>query len=78
MDGDNIAVAVVNPGYFATRLTNLRFQDDMDEFIAGMMKGCVECWHELDQHFLGSARRDAPVVSCQARARGLGGVTYRG
>jgi NAD(P)-dependent dehydrogenase (short-subunit alcohol dehydrogenase family) len=37
MDGDNITVVAFNPGYVATKLTNYRFKDDMDECIAGMV-----------------------------------------
>ena len=32
-NGDNIAVLALNPGYVATRLTNYRSRDDMDECI---------------------------------------------
>lgn len=38
MDGDNITVIALNPGYVATKLTNYRFKDDMDECIAGMVE----------------------------------------
>ncbi|KAK1830082.1 hypothetical protein QBC39DRAFT_354702 [Podospora conica] len=37
-NGDNIVVIALNPGYVATRITNLRFRDDMDECIAGIVK----------------------------------------
>ncbi|KAK0645416.1 hypothetical protein B0T16DRAFT_411131 [Cercophora newfieldiana] len=38
MNGDNIAVIALNPGYVATRLTNFRFRDNMEECIAGIVK----------------------------------------
>jgi len=38
MNGDNIAVLALNPGYVATRLTNFRSRDDMDECIAGIVE----------------------------------------
>lgn len=38
MNGDDIAVIALNPGYVATRLTNFRFRDNMDECIAGIVK----------------------------------------
>ncbi|GFP51960.1 uncharacterized oxidoreductase YKL071W [Trichoderma asperellum] len=38
MNNDNITVLAVNPGYVATRLTNFRSRDDMDECIAGIVK----------------------------------------
>lgn len=38
MNGDNIAVIALNPGYVATRLTNYRSRDKMEECIAGIVK----------------------------------------
>lgn len=35
-NGDNIAVLAFNPGYVATRMTNGRFRDNMDECIEKM------------------------------------------
>ncbi|KAM0418897.1 hypothetical protein ACHAPT_012162 [Fusarium lateritium] len=35
-NGDNIAVLAFNPGYVATRMTNGRFRDNMDECIERM------------------------------------------
>ncbi|EHK51081.1 hypothetical protein TRIATDRAFT_54996, partial [Trichoderma atroviride IMI 206040] len=36
--GDNIAVVAVNPGYVATRLTDYRSRDNMEECIAGLVE----------------------------------------
>ncbi|KAK4221665.1 hypothetical protein QBC38DRAFT_491603 [Podospora fimiseda] len=37
-NGDKIPVIALNPGYVATRLTNFRFRDNMDECITGIVK----------------------------------------
>jgi NAD(P)-dependent dehydrogenase (short-subunit alcohol dehydrogenase family) len=37
MNGDNISVVALDPGYVATRMTNFRFRDDMDECITGIV-----------------------------------------
>lgn len=36
--GYEIAVVAINPGYVATRLTNYRSKDNMEECIAGIVK----------------------------------------
>ncbi|KAL7928384.1 hypothetical protein V8C35DRAFT_242891 [Trichoderma chlorosporum] len=36
--GDNIAVVAINPGYVATRMTNYRSRDTMEECIAGIVE----------------------------------------
>ena len=38
MNDDNITAVALNPGYVATRLTNFRSRDKMEECIAGMVK----------------------------------------
>lgn len=52
MTGANVAVLALNPGYVATRLTNGRFRDDMDECIAGMVKVIGEAGMEQSGKFL--------------------------
>lgn len=37
-NGENITVLALNPGYVATRLTNYRSRDNMEECIAGIVK----------------------------------------
>ena len=38
MNGDDIAALVIDPGYVATRMTQGRARDDMEEVIAGIVK----------------------------------------
>ncbi len=38
MEGSNIVVLSVNPGFVPTRLTNFDGEDDLDTSIAGLVK----------------------------------------
>lgn len=59
--GSNIAVAAINPGFVATRLTDWDFDDDMDTCIAGILNvvenltiettGCFKNWNGDDHAF---------------------------
>ena len=59
-DGDNIAIVAVYPGYVATRLSNFRSRNDMDECMDGVVNVIEQVGMEQTGSFLDWKMQNIP------------------